>query len=181
MRRWRTCRTGLEVRLSVALPGAGAEASPESRGGRAEQRELALGFLFKTYRPRCTIYRFSTRRRGRWHRHGPSWSQCCGNSVGAWSRCWTTRAAPPAPVSWAGHRAWSWVPTMARWDGVLVPHHHHHHHPSGSSEAHGLLFPPQGAIGGEGFKGAGWSAPKRLCGDDSPGWGCWGAAGWGGV
>jgi len=81
-----------------------------------------------------------------------------------------TRAAPPAPVSWAGHRAWSWALITARWDRVLVPHHHHHH-PSGTPEAHGLLLPPQGAIGGEGFEGVGRSAPKRLCGDDSPGWG----------
>lgn len=149
-------------------PGASAKASPESRGGRAEQRELALGFLFKTYRPRCTIYRFSTRQCGRWQQRGLSWSRRCGNGVGAWSRCWTTRAAPPAPASWAGHRAWSWAPTTARWDGVLVPHHH----PSSSPEAHGLLLLLQGAIGGEGFEGTGWSAPKRLCGDDSPGW--WG-------
>lgn len=97
-------------------PGPGPGPGPKPRrGGRAEQRDLALGFLFKTYRPRCTIYRFSTGRRGRWRRRGPSWSRRCGNEGAAWSRSWTTRAAPPAPASWAGHRAWSWAPTTARW------------------------------------------------------------------
>lgn len=108
-------RAGGTTRARLS-PGPGPGLGPKPRrGGRAEQRELALGFLFKTYRPRCTIYRLSTGRRGRWRRRGPSWSRRCRNEGAAWSRSWTTRAAPPAPASWAGHRAWSWAPTTARW------------------------------------------------------------------
>lgn len=109
------------ARLSPAPPLGPPLGLKPRRGGRAEQRELALAFLFKTYRPRCTIYRFCTGRRGRWRRRGPSWSRRCGNEGTALSRSWTTRAAPPAPASWAGHRAWSWAPTTARWARGLGP------------------------------------------------------------
>lgn len=72
-----------------------------------------------------------------------------------WSHSWTIRAAPPVPACWAGHRACSWALTTARWDGVLVTPH-----PSDTPKAHGMLFPLQGALGGEGVEDFGWSAPK---------------------
>lgn len=152
---WRYGREHLSpVPVPVPVPKPGRRA----RAAKQEQRELALGFLFKTYRPRCTIYRSSSGRRWRWPRRRQSWSRRCGSGGAAWWSCWTTHAAPPVPASWAGHGACSWALTTARWDECPSPAV-----TSAPPVAAGLMacfFHPQGAVGGEGFEGSGWAAPK---------------------